>query len=220
MPKIPDPWNNHDWDSKEYVNNWAERQDTREAERRHIFQLIADTIPREKSAKFKLLDLGAGYGALSQFLLDQFPNASAVCHDGSDEMARLGRKRMASLKSRAKFVLCDFSKPKWSRKIKGPFAAVVSSIAIHNVREPKTIQTIYRETFSLLANGGCFLNFDRMRPSLEEQLKWLRDAGFSDVRCFWDGGPRALIGGFKKAVAPAIRKRMLSSQRKQRLRTS
>ena len=209
MSKIPDPWDHHDWDSKEYVTDWADRQDERETERRQVFQLIADTLPYKKSAKFAILDLGAGYGALSQYLLGQFPNTTAVCHDGSEEMAKLGHKRMAHFKGRSKFVLCDFSKPGWSRKIKGPFAAVVSSIAIHNVRETKTIQTIYRETFSLLKDGGCFLNFDRMTPSLEEQLKWLRHAGFTDVQCFWDGGRRALIGGFKKTAAAAARKMKL-----------
>ncbi len=134
------------------------------------------------------MDLGAGYGALSRSLLEHFANATAVCQDGSDEMAKLGRQRMADLKGRVKFVLCDFSKPGWSRKIKGPFDAVVSSIAIHNVRAPETI----RKT------GGCFLNFDRMTPSLQTQLKWLGQAGFSDVQCLWDGGRRALIGGFRK----------------------
>ena len=203
MRKIPDPWDHHDWDSKEYVADWAERQDEREPERRHIFQLIADTLLYGKRAKFEFLDLGAGYGALSQFLLDQFPNARAVCHDGSEEMAKLGRKRLAHLKGRTKYVLCDFSKPGWSRKLKGPFAAVVSSIAIHNVRDTKTIPSIYRETYALLKNGGCFLNFDRMTPSLEEQLNWLREAGFAAVQCFWNGGRRALIGGFKKPTLRA-----------------
>jgi hypothetical protein len=46
--------------------------------------------------------------------------------------------------------------------------------------------------------GGCFLNFDRMTPSLKDQIKWLRDAGFENVKAFWDGGRRALVGGFKE----------------------
>jgi ubiquinone/menaquinone biosynthesis C-methylase UbiE len=213
MPKIPDPWDHHDWDSKEYVNNWATRQDEREAERRHIFQLIVDTLPCSRQAKFQFLDLGAGYGALTRFILDRFPQATAVCHDGSEEMLKLGRKRLALFKERAIFVLADFSKPGWSRKTGGPFAAVVSSIAIHNVRDTRTIQAIYRETFSLVKDGGCFLNFDRMTPSLEKQLSWLRQAGFTDVQCFWDGGRRALIGGFKTVAAQPAKRSKPSSQR-------
>jgi ubiquinone/menaquinone biosynthesis C-methylase UbiE len=143
------------------------------------------------------LDLGAGYGALAQFLLQHFPNARALCQDGSEEMAQLGRQRMQHLTGRFDYVLCDFSKTGWDRTIKGPFDAVVSAIAIHNVRSPEIIKSIYRETFLLVKTGGCFLNFDRMTPSKEDQLTWLQDAGFRNVQCFWDVGGRALVGGYR-----------------------
>jgi hypothetical protein len=29
-------------------------------------------------------------------------------------------------------------------------------------------------------------------------MKWLREAGFYKVKSFWDGGRRALVGGFKR----------------------
>jgi len=198
MPKIPDPWDHHDWDSREYVSRWAERQDERETERQEVFRLIAEILPYDREAPINILDLGAGYGALTQFLLAHFSNASAVCQDGSEEMAKLGRKRMEHLKGRFKYVLCDFSKPGWRRKINGPFEAVVSAIAVHNVRSPAIIRAIYGETFSLVKTGGCFLNFDRMTPSLKDQMTWLRESGFEKVKCFWDGGRRSLLGGFKQ----------------------
>jgi hypothetical protein len=49
----------------------------------------------------------------------------------------------------------------------------------------------------LVKTGGCFLNFDRMTPSKKDQLTWLQDAGFRNVQCFWDGGRRALVGGYR-----------------------
>lgn len=198
MPKIADPWGHHDWDSRDYVTRWAERQDEREANREELFRLIAKILPYDLEAGIRILDVGAGYGALAQFLLKYFPNATAVCQDGSKEMARLGRKQMAGLKGRFTYVVSDFSRPGWSRKIAGPFAAVVSSIAIHNVRSPDIIQAIYDETYALVKTGGCFLNLDRMTPSRKEQTKWLKEAGFEDVKCFWESGIRALVGGFKK----------------------
>jgi SAM-dependent methyltransferase len=198
MAKLVDPWDHHDWSSKEYVADWAARQDEREAEREKIFRSIAATISEDRHAALEFLDLGAGYGALAQFLLNYFPNAKAVCQDGSDEMAKLGRKRMELFKGRFKYVVCDFSKPGWSRAIKGPFDAVVSSIAIHNVRSQEIIRSIYQETLTLVTTGGCFLNFDRMTPSRKEQLVWLQEAGFADAKCFWDGGRRALVGGYRK----------------------
>ena len=198
MAKITDPWDHHDWAARDYVEQWAERQDSSESHRQEAFKVLADSMPFGRSAKINILDIGAGYGALTSFLLGEFPNAKAVCHDGSAEMLALGRKRLAKLKGRVKFVQCDLSKPGWSKKIKGSFDAVVSSIAIHNVREHEIIRTIYAETFSLVKPGGCFLNLDRMTPSVAEQLQWLRQAGFADVQRFWDGGKRAIVGGFKR----------------------
>jgi len=198
MAKITDPWDHHDWAARDYVEQWADRQDTKEADRQDAFKVLADSLPFEPSAEITILDIGAGYGALTSFLLGEFPNAKAVCHDGSAEMLALGRKRLTKLKGRVKFVQCDLSKTGWSKKVKGPFDAVVSSIAIHNVREHDVIRSIYAETFSLVKPGGCFLNLDRMTPSVAEQLKWLRRAGFADVQRFWDGGKRAIVGGFKR----------------------
>ena len=198
MAKLVDPWDHHDWSSQQYVNQWAEGQDKREVEREEVFRLIARTLSDDSQAALTILDLGAGYGALTQFLLKHFPNSTALCQDGSEEMAKLGRKRMKHLTGRFDYVLCDFSKPGWRQKIKGTFDAVVSAIAIHNVRSPEIIKSIYAETFLLVKTGGLFLNFDRMAPSKEDQLAWLRDAGFRDVQSFWDGGRRALVGGYRR----------------------
>jgi SAM-dependent methyltransferase len=198
MAKMVDPLGHHDWESRDYVSRWAERQKEREPNRQEPFNVIAQTLPYKKKAAIKILDLGAGYGGLTQFLLRRFPNAVAVCQDGSEEMAKLGRERMQTFSGRFSYVLCDFSQASWSRKLRGNFDAVVSSIAIHNVRAPETVGEIYREVLPLVRAGGCFLNFDRQRPPLDDQLGLLRGAGFSDVRCFWKDDKRAVFGGFRR----------------------
>jgi len=198
MAKMIDPLGHHDWESSDYVSRWAERQKEREPNRQAPFKIMAETLPYRKKAAIRILDLGAGYGGLTQFLLRYFPTATAVCQDGSEEMAKLGRQRMKSFAGRFSYVVCDFSKAGWSRNLKGKFDAVVSSIAIHNVRAPETIGAIYREVSPLVRPGGCFLNFDRQRPPLDEQLGLLRAAGFSDVRCFWKDEKRAVFGGFRR----------------------
>ena len=192
------PHDHHDWDSPNYVSNWASGQDQKEIARQEPFRVLAQTIPYDKKLPIRILDVGAGYGALTQFLLGHFPNATAVCQDGSEEMAKLGQERMTHFKGRFDYVLCDFCKPGWSQKLTGTFEAAVSSIAIHNVGSPEIIERIYNDIFPLVKSGGCFINFDRERPPLEDQMKWLRDAGFQDVQRFWTGETRALFGGFKK----------------------
>ena len=189
----------HHWESAEYVAGWAKGQDPKETSRTEAFQVLADRIPYEKNLPIKILDLGAGYGALTKFLLECFPNAKAVCQDGSDEMAKLGRERMKNLAGRFEYMLCDFSKHGWSKLLPGPFEAVVSSIAIHNVGSHNIIRGIYEDAYSLVKPGGCFLNFDRPRPPWEEQMKWLRGAGFKNVQIFRQEQTRAVFGGFKDA---------------------
>ncbi len=155
----------HDWHSQEYVKEWAKRQDEVEDERQPQFQLAADILPFEKNDSFSFLDIGAGYGALTLFLLRKFPKAKAVCQDGSNQMAKLGAARMSKLKSRFNYALSDFSKPGWSKVLHGPFDAAVSSIAIHNVGSPTIIKAIYKETYPLVKRGGCFINVDLIFPS-------------------------------------------------------
>ncbi len=198
MAKISDPWDHHDWAARDYVLEWSKRQDAGKPHREPAFGVIAAAMPFEKDARIKILDVGSGYGALTSYLLSQFGNGHAVCHDGSAEMLALGREHLAKFKGRVKFIQSDLSKPGWSKKLKGRFDAVVSSIAIHNVREHTTIRSIYRESLDLLNPGGCFLNLDRMRPSVNEQLDWLRQAGYRRVQQFWDGGKRAIVGGFRQ----------------------
>lgn len=199
MATISDPWDHHDWESPDYVRDWAQRQDSSKPHREPAFAVIADSLPIERNAPIKFLDIGSGYGALTAFLLSEFPKAQAVCHDGSAEMLALAREHLASFKGRVEFVQSDLSQSGWSAKLPGRFDAAVSSIAIHNVREHETIRAIYAETLDVLNAGGCFLNLDRMRPSVDQQLQWLRDGGFANVKNFWDGGKRAIVGGFVPA---------------------
>ena len=161
--------------------------------------MMAETIPYDKNFPIRILDIGAGYGALTQFLLSHFSRATAVCQDNSEEMSKLGLERMGNFKGRFSYAFADFRKPGWSAVIKGPFEAVVSSIAIHNAREAGIIKAVYAELFPLVKNGGCFLNFEILTHPLENHFEWLREAGFAGVQCFWHGEERrALFGGFKR----------------------
>lgn len=197
MAEITDPHRQHEWSSEDYVKDWEKRQSRQEALRRRQFQLVADLIPSAKDDAFSFLDVGCGYGALARFLLEHFTNAQAVCHDGSDEMAKLGAQRMGELAGRFRYVVSDFSKRGWGQVTGGEFDSVVSCNAIHNVRAGETIEAIYTEIFALLKPGGCFFNLDRGAASLEQQLGWFKNAGFSDVKCHEKGSGLSLYGGSK-----------------------
>jgi tRNA (cmo5U34)-methyltransferase len=155
-----DPHGRHDWHSPQYVEDWIASAARRDDERRIILRRVVSLIPREADAAIRVLDVGAGYGALSAQVLERFPRAQLVCQDFSEPMFAQARKRLAWASERVSFTHSDLSNPGWSHALAGPFDAVVSAIAIHNVRYPERIRAIYSEIFDVVAPGGCFLNCD------------------------------------------------------------
>ena len=195
MPSA-DPHGHHDWHSQDYVDQWISTDVTRDAQRRPILQKVAGLIPHPTETAIHVLDVGAGYGALSEQVLKRFPNARLVCQDYSEPMFKHARERLAWGADRVSYAHGDLLAPEWVADLDGPFDAVVSVIAIHNVRSPDRIRAIYQEIASLLTPGGCFLNCDLVfGDQLESQLGWLREAELERVSCFWERGRSVIIGG-------------------------
>src|SRR5262249_42542879 len=103
----------------------------------------------------------------------------------------------------------------------GRFDAVISALAIHHLPDGRK-RELFAEVFELLLPGGSFYDLDvvaaptpelpalsqaasgfddrqRAPPDqparLEDQLDWLREAGFGDVDCHWKWLELALVGG-------------------------
>lgn len=217
-----------DWFSEDYIAYWLERQEERAEERRRQFVMVRAVIPKNADQEFRYLNLGAGPGHLDEVLLEQFPGAQATLVDGSLAMLAEARKRLDRFEDRVEFVQGNLATPDWTGAVSGPFDLAVSTIALHNLRDPLRLRALYAETYGLLGHGGLFLNLDYVRlarPSLgslaawagkdheagfagrhggagvpgtvEEQLGWLREAGFACADCFWKDFNTALMGGLR-----------------------
>jgi ubiquinone/menaquinone biosynthesis C-methylase UbiE len=126
-----------------------------------------------------MLDVGGGYGRLTRLVLERFPAARVVLHDFSPPMIEQAAGYLAPFGSRCRLVRADLRDRDWVRAVDGPFDAVVSAIAIHNVRAPATVARIYKDICGLLSDGGQFVNLDRPEVGGEaDQEAWLFDAGF------------------------------------------
>src|SRR2546425_7583843 len=85
----------HDWASETYVDEWVRRQQAEDPSRAERFQLICDLFPFPNDAAVTILDIGAGYGPLSTFILDRYPNATCIAQDGSEPMLNRARHLVA-----------------------------------------------------------------------------------------------------------------------------
>ncbi len=168
----------------------------------------------------RVLDLGTGNGRLLALIKMQNPTIEGVALDFSEPMIDQAKKRFANDK-KVTIIKHDFSYPLPVKL--GKFDAIVSSLAIHHLTDPRKKQ-LYQEIFNFLNPKGVFCNLEHVSSStqnlhlkflaatgltpetedpsnklldVETQLKWLREIGFEDVDCYWKWFELALIVGFK-----------------------
>jgi tRNA (cmo5U34)-methyltransferase len=103
-------------------------------------------------------------------------------HDYAEPMLLEARSYLSGASDSVSFVRGDLLDDDWTKDIAGEFDAIVSSIAIHNVRYPERIRRVYRDVFDMLVPGGCFLNLDYVTPSGDFALRARRHEKLMDER--------------------------------------
>src|ERR1700693_5956747 len=68
---------------------------------------ILELFPWPTETRLRVLDLGAGFGAITKEILTRYPRSSVTCLDGSGEMMKLARERLAQFGERVSFNLGD-----------------------------------------------------------------------------------------------------------------
>lgn len=79
---------------------------------------------RSRTAPFRILDLGTGTGCLLLTLLSEFPNATGIAVDISEEALKIARQNamLLGLESRAEFVSSH-----WCMQVEGMFDIIISN---------------------------------------------------------------------------------------------
>ena len=195
----------HDWTSETYVEEWVRRQQSEDPARAERFQLMCDLFPFPHDAAVTILDLGAGYGPVSMFILDRYPRATCIAQDGSEPMLNRARTRMARYGERFKTHQSDLFEMNWRPQQFGPFAAAVSSSCLHNLRDFKRIGELYGEVRGHLQSDGVFLNLDLINaPTAGLQQRYVsagaarrerEGTSGADVEAMAPGGGRSRAEG-------------------------
>ena len=127
-----------------------------------LYATVAAVLPYERDEPIDILDLGAGTGGLSSFILDRFPNSHITLVDASEETLERARHNLGPESDRLTFLTLDFARD----SLPSGFHAVMSALAIHHLSNIDT-RALYRTVFSSLLPGGMLINADRVAaPSM------------------------------------------------------
>lgn len=106
----------------------------------------------------RVLELGAGTGALSEAVLGHPEIGVVELLDIDPEMLERARERLVRFGERARFTLGSFS------ETLPPCDAAGASLALHHVPRIEDRERIHRRVFEALPPGGVFVNADVMMP--------------------------------------------------------
>jgi phospholipid N-methyltransferase len=185
----------HHWESADYVRGWLARDAGRQGERAPIVARLIAAVPFARDAAIEVLDVGGGAGAISEAVLEAFPNAAVTVQDFSPHMLAAARERLLRHSARLHTVLSDLADPAWIKIAGGPFDLAVSGIAIHNLHEMAAIAACYEGVRSLLKNGGAFIDYDHFDRvgGVPLHQHMLKVAGFASADVLWHEHPTAVI---------------------------
>ena len=188
------PGDGHDWHSLGYVDQWITKDIDREDERRPILDKMLSFAGFARDARLHVLDIAAGYGAVTDAVMRAFPRAEVTLQDFSQQMLDRAREHLSARFPACTYVCCDLTDAAWSRAVGGPFDLAVSAIGIHNLADLAVISRCYRGVSAVMAAGGCFLNCDYFSRvgGVQAHLQALRDAGFTSADCLWQDEKRAI----------------------------
>ena len=131
-------------------------------ERERQWQIMVDLLPQFDQPG-ALLDLCCGEGLLVQAILERLPGCTLYGLDGSPEMLRRARERLANFGDSFRAVKFNLLDRTWPQ-VEFPIQAVVSSLAIHHLEGLEKL-ALFQEVHNLLAPGGVFLIADIVEPA-------------------------------------------------------
>jgi SAM-dependent methyltransferase len=139
----------------------------------------------------RVLELGSGPGFLAEHLLQAWPGLAYVALDFSPAMHQLAAERLGDRAAGVRFVERSFRDDGWTEGL-GPFDAIVTHQAVHEVRHKDHVPALHARARTLLAPGGRYLvcdhylggdglSNDQLYMTVAQQREALLGAGFARV---------------------------------------
>lgn len=156
------------------VQKFNENAEKYDSQRRKLipcfddFYSIPVSIIETHSSTPTVLDIGAGTGLFSSFILNKFPEAKVTLIDISEKMINVAKERFSHF-SNINYIVDDYTSYEYDNK----FDIIVSSLSIHHLTDTEK-KNLYIQIYDLLNDGGIFVNADQVlghTASLEKLYK-------------------------------------------------
>src|SRR5581483_11110400 len=123
------------WGNEAKVAYFLANADVIVPRRAEQLNLLTRLLPYSSDAAISVLDLGAGFGAVTEQILNYYPRATVTCVDGSQAMVEHADERLRRYGGRVRILKADLAEPSWFHILneRAAFDAAVSAIAIHHL---------------------------------------------------------------------------------------
>lgn len=122
-----------------------------------------------------VLDVGGGTGLFSAFILTKYPEAKMTIIDLADQMIAVAKERFQAYPD-FNYIVADYTKYEYTQK----YDIIISALSIHHLSHDDK-QTFYQKCYSLLNEGGCFINAD-LALSPSKHMEEINQKTFQDYR--------------------------------------
>jgi 2-polyprenyl-3-methyl-5-hydroxy-6-metoxy-1,4-benzoquinol methylase len=92
------------WGDRRKIAYFVENHEVIVPRRGEQLAMMVDLLPLPPDAQVSVLDLGSGFGVLTEQILIRFPRATVTCVDGSSAIIELARDRLS--KTGTAFISC------------------------------------------------------------------------------------------------------------------
>lgn len=116
---------------------------------------LVGAIPFKEDKKIHVVDLGCGTGTISKMVKERYRHASIDCVDFAGNMLKIDQNKLKGFTDIA-YVACDCLDFDFSTG----YDAVLSSLALHHIRDEKVKRNLYKKVFKGLNGGGVFYAAD------------------------------------------------------------
>ncbi len=145
-------------DIRQAFNRFAQEYDTQREyiipEMRRFYE-AAVWAAESPGPRPEVLDIGAGTGLFSAYLLEKFPDARLTLVDIAENMLEMAKKRFAE-RPDTRYVVSDYS----TGLPGGPYDIACSALSIHHLTTEDK-RRLFGRIYAALKPGGMFVNADQ-----------------------------------------------------------